>query len=103
MNEDKIEAHNILRKIYNSWRTGYLEKIRYYLHLQIVMKFPGISGEIINREALIDSFNKFYNNAKVIEYTESDEQINVIRNCAIITFCFGMIYEKTKLRYKSTG
>ena len=91
MNEDKMAVYNILKEINNSWRTDHPEEMRTYLHPKIVMKFSEFSGKITGRKKLIESFKEFCINAQVIEYSESDEQINVIRNCAIITFCFGMI------------
>ena len=77
--------------------------MKIYLHPDIVMKFPGFSGEIIGCETLIESFKEFCTNAKVIEYFESDELINVIGNSAVITFKFEMVYERTNYRDKSTG
>ena len=103
MNKDEVALHNVLRKINNSWLTGRPEEMKIYLHPQIVMKFPGFSGEITGREKLIESFKEFCTNAQILEYSESDEQINVIGNCAIVVFRFEMIYEKRKYRDKSTG
>ena len=103
MKKDEIEIHNTLTAINSAWRSGHPEEMEIYLHPQIIMKLPGFSGEIIGREVLINSFIEFCTNAQVLEYSESDEQINVIGNCAIATFKFEMIYERTKYRDKSNG
>jgi len=103
MNKDEIEIHNTLTAINNAWRNSHPEEMEIYLHPEIIMKLPGFSGEITGREVLIDSFKEFCSNAQVLEYSESDEQINIIGNCAIATFKFEMIYERTKYRDKSIG
>lgn len=103
MNKDEREVHNTLKAINNAWRNGNPEEMKIHLHPEIVMKFPGFSGEISCRETLVNSFIEFCTNAKVIEYAESDEQINIIGNCAITSFQFDMVFERAKSRYKSTG
>ena len=103
MNKDETEVHNTLSAINDAWRSGRPEEMKNYLHPNIVMKLPGFSQDIIGSKILIESFKEFCTNAKVLEYSESDEQINVIGNCAIASFKFEMIYEREKYRDKSTG
>ena len=103
MNEDKIAVHNIMRKINSSWRSGSPENMRIYLDPEIMIKIPGNSGEIIGREALIDSFKEFWTNAQVLEYSESDEYISIIGDRAVVAFKFGMIYQRENYRDKSSG
>ena len=49
-----------------------------YLDPEITMALPGFTDAIHGREALIASFEEFCENAKVIQYEESDESIEVI-------------------------
>jgi len=67
------------------------------------MAFPGFQGSICGRDALVSSFVEFCKNARVIEYEESDECVNVIGNCAIATFRFKMLYERATYREHSSG
>lgn len=103
MNKYETEVHNTLTAINNAWRNGQPEEMKNYLHPKIILKLPGFSGEITGREAMIEGFTEFCTNAKVLEYSESDEQINVIYNCAVVTFKFEMLYDREKYRDKSTG
>jgi Domain of unknown function (DUF4440) len=103
MNKEEMEANETLSAINNAWRNRNPEEMKKYLHPDIVMILPGFSGEIIGREKLIDGFKEFCTNAEVLEYSESDEQINVVGNCAVISFKFEMVYERTTYRDKSTG
>ena len=52
-------------------------------------------------DLIFSSENEFFK--IVFEYSESDEQINVVENCAVVSFKFEMIYEREKYRNKSTG
>jgi len=74
-----------------------------HLHPEITTAFPGFKGSIRGRDALVASFVEFCNNARVIEYEESDENIDVIEDCAIATFRFKMLYERATYREASTG
>jgi len=99
----KDAIHRALAAINNAWRNGRPESMSVYLHPGIVMKTPGFSGETAGREAFIEGFRQFAANARVLEYSESDEQIDVIGACAVITYEFEMIYETAEYRARSTG
>ena len=103
MKKEELEVHNTLSAINNAWRNNQPVEMKKYLHPDIKMMLPGFSGLITGREILIDSFVVFCTNAKVLEYSESNEQINVTGNCAVATFKFEMLYEGEKYRDKSTG
>jgi hypothetical protein len=74
-----------------------------HLHPDIVMKFPKFSGEIAGRDKLMEGFEEFCSNARVIEYSESDEQIDIAGHCAVVSFQFNMLYERAKYQERSTG
>ena len=65
------------------------------------MKFPGFSGEVVGRDTLLTSFVEFCTNARVLEYQEKNEQINVIGDCAVASFQFEMLYERAKYKEQS--
>jgi len=66
-------------------------------------KIPRLLVARIDRQALLDGFVEFCSNARVVEYEESDEQIQVIDDLAVLTFRFAMVYERTNYRARSTG
>ena len=45
----------------------------------------------------------FCTNARVLEYQESNEQVNVIGDCTVVSFQFEMLYERAKYRERSKG
>ena len=103
MEDSKIKVHKVLSAINQAWRSNSPLEMSQYLHTDIVMKFPGFSGEVAGRGALLASFVEFCSNARVLEYQESNEQINVIGDCAVVSFQFEMLYERAKYQERSKG
>ncbi len=101
MNE--IEVRETLSAINKAWRTGRPSDMSAHLHPDIVMKFPGFSGEVAGREKFLSGFVEFCENARVIEYSETDEQITVVGDCAVASFRFDMLYERSAYRERSRG
>ena len=97
------EVHAVLASINASWREGHPSSMLGHLHPEITMAFPGFKGSIRGRDALVASFVEFCENARVIEYEESDENIDVIGDCAVATFRFRMLYERATYREASFG
>ena len=103
MNQLESEVRETITAINQAWRTGRVREMAAYIHPDIVMKFPKFSGQIAGREKLLASFEEFCANARVIEHTETDLQIEVVGNCAIVSFHFVMLYERPAYRELSSG
>jgi ketosteroid isomerase-like protein len=74
-----------------------------YLHPDMTMVLPDFSGAIVGKETLLTSFFEFCSNARVLEYTEADEHVQVIGDVAFVNFRFDMLYERASYRERSTG
>jgi ketosteroid isomerase-like protein len=103
MSHESAAVHNVLHSINAAWREGHPLSMLKYLHPEITMVLPKFTGTVQGRDTLIASFEEFCKNAKIIEYKESDESISVIGDCAIATYCFQMIYERSAYREDSQG
>ena len=103
MENSKLKVHEVLSAINRAWRSNAPIEMSQYLHSDIVMKFPGFAGEVVGRNALLASFVEFCTNARVLEYQESNEQINVVGDCAVASFRFEMLYERAKYQERSKG
>jgi len=101
--KEQVEVHKTLSAINRAWRSGRPSGMLRHLHPDITMKLPDFSGEVVGREKLVSSFVEFSKNACVITYSETDEQINVVRNCAVASFHFDMVYETATYRERSRG
>ncbi len=103
MNNHTDEVRDVIAAINRAWLSGRVSDMVPYLHKDIVMKFPRFAGTVAGRDKLIAGFEEFCTNARVIEYTESDHQIEIIGNSAVVSFRFDMLYERPKYRERSQG
>jgi len=103
VNPVESELQEVISAINQAWRTSRPSALKRYLHPDIVMKMPGFAGEVAGRDALISGFEDFCVNARVLEYAETDQQINVIGTCAVVSFHFEMLYEREAYRERSKG
>ena len=101
--DSKLIVHKVMAAINQAWLTNAPLAMSQYLHPDIIMKFPVFSGEIVGRDAFLSGFVEFCQNARVLDYKESNEQINIIGDCAIASFQFEMLYERTNYRERSKG
>lgn len=97
------DVHRAMADINRAWRELRPYEMETLVHPDITMVLPGFSGTIIGRDPFVQSFVDFCRNATVLEYTESDEQIQVIGSVAIVTYRFDMLYEQPSYRARSTG
>jgi hypothetical protein len=103
MNTPEHDVLRTLEVINQAWRSGQPSAMTDFLHPDITMAFPGFSGSLTGRDALLASFAEFCSNARVLEYEESDHQIQIAGDVAVATFRFRMLYERTQYRELSKG
>jgi hypothetical protein len=97
------EIEELIQRINRSWREGRPGDIAAVLHPDIVMVLPGFEGRATGADAMIAGFEEFCTNAKVIEYDESDLEVDVVGDTATASFSFTMIYERGTQRYRGSG
>jgi Domain of unknown function (DUF4440) len=97
------DVHKVMAAINRAWRENRPAEMEVYLHPDVTMVLPGFNGAVTGRETLLTSFDEFCSNARVLEYMESDEQIQIISNIAFVNFRFEMLYERAAYRERSTG
>jgi ketosteroid isomerase-like protein len=92
-----------MRRINQAWLSGQVDELAPFVHPEIVMVFPGFSGRIQGKEDFLAGFHDFCQNAKVHEFHEREQQVDVAGKTAVITFQYEMVYERSGQRYRSTG
>jgi hypothetical protein len=92
-----------MARINRAWLDGQLDDLEPLVHPEIVMVFPGFSGRIQGRDQFLAGFRDFCSNAKVHEFGEHDQQIDVAGVTAVVSFQFDMVYERSGERNRSTG
>lgn len=103
---DEPESRGVadaMRAINQAWLAGRADDIAPAIHPEIVMVFPGFSGEMRGREPFLAGFRDFVENATVEDYHEQDQQIAVVGNTAVVTFTYQMLYARAGARYRVTG
>jgi len=99
----ETQVHEVLAAINRAWRNGQPMEMYEYLHPDITMALPGFKEKVAGRHTFLASFVEFCANAQVVQYSESDENINVIDRVAIANFKFNMVYDRVSYRAQSTG
>jgi hypothetical protein len=92
-----------MRAINQAWLHGRVDDMTPALHPEIVMVFPGFSGQMRGREALLAGFRDFVESATIHEFHDRDHQIDVVGDTAVITFPYEMIYTRSGERYRAGG
>ncbi len=101
--KSESEVHETMAAVNHAWRENRPSEMRSHLHPDVTMVLPGFSGMIVGADRLITGFEEFCTNARVLEYEETDEQIQVVDNVAFISFRFNMLYERSAYRERSIG
>lgn len=103
MAQDDIDLEQTMTAINRAWQSGRPSAMASYLHPDIVMKLPHFSGTVAGRDTLIEGFEDFCTNARVLEYREIDRQIDLVGDCAVVSVQFDMRYERASYRGHSGG
>jgi ketosteroid isomerase-like protein len=92
-----------MQRINQAWLNGQVDDLAPMVHPDIVMVLPGFVGRIQGRERFLSGFRDFCQNAKVHEFQEQDQQIDVAGDTAVVSVKFEMLYERDAQRYRSSG
>jgi len=99
----EMQVHDVLAAINKAWRNGQPMEMYEYLHPDITMVLPGFKDKLVGRHMFLASFVEFCANAQVAQYSESDENINIVDRVAIASFKFNMVYDRVSYRAQSSG
>jgi hypothetical protein len=97
------DVHEAMERIQSAWRENRARDMIPHLHPDVTMALPGFTGVIKGRHILVTSFVEFSKSSKVILYSESDHEVQVVGDTAVVTFEFEMTYERGDYRGLSKG
>ena len=86
MDETAKQVAGIIREINRAWLDGRVDDMAGFLHPDIVMVFPQFAEGMRGRDAFLAGFRDFCENAKVLEYSQDGERIDIITDVAVGTF-----------------
>ncbi len=101
--DDQKELSAALDRIIGAGMDGRTEDLAEILDDQIVMVFPGFGRRAQGRAAMIGGFEDFAANAEVHQHRETDVQIDVLGDTAVVSYRFELIYTRESVIYRSTG
>ncbi len=101
--DDESRLHEAMAAINRAWRENRPSDMRAYLHPHVTLVFPGFKGTAKGIDAMIEGFEEWCANARVITYDESDEQVHIVGNVGFVSYRFDMSYERAAYRERSTG
>ena len=92
-----------MRAINQAWLQGRVDDMAPALHPEIVMVFPGFSGQIRGREPFLAGFRDFVQSAKIHEFNDHDQQIDIVGDTGVIVVPYEMLYTRSGERYRAIG
>ena len=92
-----------MRAINQAWLQGRVDDMAPALHPEIVMVFPGFSGQIRGREPFLAGFRDFVQSATIHEFNDHDQQIDIVGDTGVIVVPYEMLYTRSGERYRAIG
>ena len=104
MDESKHEsAAAAMRQINQAWLRAGSKTLRRWCIRKLSWSFPISPGRFRAGREFLAGFRDFCQNATIQEFHEHDQQVDVVGDTAVITFRYGMVYERSGERYRATG
>ncbi len=101
--ETQKTVWQIVVYINHAWSKGQVGDLRNYLREDMVIVTPGLQDRIVGREACVNSFQEFRNQATIHSYHESDAAVDVFGNMAVATYRWEIVYDMDGQSYQETG
>jgi uncharacterized protein (TIGR02246 family) len=92
-----------MQRINQAWLDRRPEDLVPLLHPDMTLVLPGFAGRAEGREALVAGFADFCGNATVLEYRETDHQVDIVGETAVVSFTYEMVYERSGQRSRASG
>ena len=102
LDETKI-IEQLIKIINNSWTDGDIEGLSDYFHKDMVITQPGQGILGAGKQACIESYRQFVNNARIKEYQESKFEINIWENTAVVSYKFDINYKMDNKDFVESG
>lgn len=100
---DRESAAAAMERINRAWLDRRPADLHALFHPDLTMALPGFVGRVEGRQTLVAGFEDFCTHATVEDYHESNQQVDVVGDTAIVSFDYQMVYERSGQRNKATG
>jgi len=103
VSDERERVAGTMRWITDAWLAGRVDDLGPMVHDEIVMVIPGFAGRVQGRETFVAGFRDFCENAKIRDFREREQQIDVVGDTAVVNFDYEMLYERSAAQYRVTG
>ncbi|NGP76555.1 nuclear transport factor 2 family protein [Balneolaceae bacterium YR4-1] len=103
MNNHIRDIEQFIDRMNDDWLNDRTENLSRYFHKQVVMIQPGTQKKIVGREAMVDSYQEFIEEADVSDFRIKDLRIDVFENTAIVLYTFRIKYKVETTNYDEGG
>lgn len=101
--QDAEVIRGILEEINTAWTAGRAADLAPYFHPDIVLVAPGFAQRTAGRDACIQSFADFSQNATVQDFTTADFFIDHWGDTAVATYRYDITYTMKDTQFHDTG
>ena len=99
----RSEVADTMRRVNEAWLGGRLDDLSALLHPDIVMVFPDFVGRAQGRDTFLGGFEDFCSSARILDFRDSEIDIDLAGHTAVVTFLYEMLYQRLGVRYRVTG
>jgi uncharacterized protein (TIGR02246 family) len=100
---DRESVAAAMERINRAWLDRQPADLQALFHPDLTMALPGFVGRVEGRQALVAGFEDFCTHATVEDYHESNRQVDVVGDTAVVSFDYPMVYERLGQRNRATG
>ncbi len=93
----------LIRSMNDAWLSGRFDDLNQYFAEDVVMVAPGGGMRMMGREAMIDSFRQYTEQATTHNFDETGLDVDVFESTAVASLRFDVDYELDGTRYQESG
>ena len=91
--DDVPVISQLIRDLNQTWLQGRFDDLHRYYVEDVVMIPPGLQGEVVGRDAMVDSYRQFAQQATVHQFREDRIDVHTFESTAIVTLHFHVKYD----------
>ena len=92
-----------LQRLSESWRNRRYDELRDCFHEAAVMVAPGFAGQVVGREAVVESYREFMDRSTLDSYSEEPATIEAFENTAIAHYRWEMVWTSGGKQDRAAG
>jgi hypothetical protein len=100
---DRYTIRKILQIINRAWLDNHLEMLNDYFDEKMVIMSQDFKNKTVGRKACILSYKQFIETAKILDYDQSDPQIEFWSNTGVAVYSFSLNYEMNNKKFSEKG